>query len=146
MYLYSSEARAQTEIVGGFLRVDPLLDAEVVNFVASLRPEQLFHDDWLRGLYREALRGWVPESLRLRSDKADFGPALWGLAGGAEGLGTLGDLARCEHLADLGIVEPAIFEERFRKLQRTNDEYLWTEVLPVLSAEAFLKKRSAGSA
>ena len=139
-YMDCSDARAQVELVGGFLRVDPLLDHAVVDFVASLCPDQLFHGHWLRGLYREALRGWVPESLRVRTDKADVSCAFRDLAGGAEGLATLRDLSRCDRLADLRIVEPHAFQALFEQLVRTPETpSLWTEVLPVLSAETFLQ-------
>ena len=146
LYMYCSDARAQMELVGSFLRVDPLLDAEVVDFVASLCPEQLFHGNCLRGLYREALKGWVPESLRLRTDKGGFGPAVGALGGGVTGLAALGDLARCGRLADLGIVEPRAFWASFERLLRMpHDAFLWAELLPVLSAEAFLETLTAAS-
>ncbi len=145
-YLSCSEARAQTELLADDLSSGgPLLDAEVVDFVASLSPEQLFHDGWLRGLYREALRGWVPESLRVRPDKAGFGPTICDLAGGAEGIAALGDLARCDRLADLGIVEPRPMGARFKQLvHHPDDPFLWAEILPVLSAEAFLESSPTG--
>jgi asparagine synthase (glutamine-hydrolysing) len=144
-YVYVSDTRAQMELVGGFLRADPLLDDEVVDFMASLAPEQLFHAGWVRGLYREALRGWVPESLRLRPDKADFEPALLELAGGETGLRSLAPLAGCRHLADLGLADPRKFQVRFERLMSQPMEgALWLEVLRVLSAEAFLERLEVG--
>lgn len=145
-YLDCSAARAQMEEVGGFLRSDPILDGEVVDFVASLAPEILFHGGWVRGLYREALEGWVPETLRRRPDKANFETALVEFAGGRQGLEDLSDLASCERLADLGVVEPRPFKERFDRLVNDpSDGVLWLEVLRVLSAEAFVRGQTAGS-
>jgi len=141
LYLDHSESRAQTESVGRFLEVDPFFDPEIVDFVASLRPELLFEGNRLRGVYQEALRGLVPESLRLRSDKA-WMSAYDDIVEASGGLAALEDLAYPHHLADLAIVEPGRFRARFEELRRApkdRDRYLWTEIWPVLGAEAFLR-------
>ncbi|HEY1691523.1 MAG TPA: asparagine synthase-related protein [Polyangiaceae bacterium] len=145
LYLDHSDARAQTEKVGGFLEVDPFFDPEVVDFVASLSPEILFHGNRLRGLYQEALRGLVPETLRLRTDKA-WMSAYDDIVEASGGIESLEDLAYPHRLADLGIVEPDVFRARFEELRNpVKDRFLWTEIWPVLGAEAFLRDPAAGS-
>jgi asparagine synthase (glutamine-hydrolysing) len=144
-FLDYSEFRSQVELKTGCQWVDPVLDVDLVEFLASLPPETLFHGGYVRGLLRLALRGLVPESLRLRTDKAGFESALVELMESAGGFATLEPLADTKALADLRLVEPRRFRERFDQLVRAPlDEYLWPEVWPVLAAEAFV--RQVGSA
>jgi len=141
VYLRIGEARDQVDLAAGCLRADPFLDDDIVEFVASLRPELLFHGDWLRGLFRYAMRGLVPDSIRLRQDKSVFEPALRELVAGAGGFSTLEPLAKATALADMGLVEPRRFRERFDELVRMPlDPRLWLEVWPVLAAEAFVRQ------
>lgn len=141
IYLYSSEATAQMELAGGCMRAHPLLDDDIVEFLASLRPELLFYGNWSRGLFRHAMRGLLPETLRLRTDKSRFHPALRDIVEAAGGFSTLEPLAKATALADLGLVEPRRFRERFDELARApSTGHLWVEIWLVLAAEAFLRQ------
>ena len=123
------------------MRAEPFFDDGVVEFVASLRPEVLTHGEWSRGLFRHAMRGLVPETLRLRQDKSRFGPALQQVLESAGGFSSLEPLAKATALADMGLVEPKRFRERFDELVRTPTAGgLWLEIWPVLAGEAFLRQ------
>jgi asparagine synthase (glutamine-hydrolysing) len=142
-FLEYSEARAQLELAGGCPLADPFLDERVVDFMASLRPDLPFCGHWTRGLFRQAVRGWIPESVRLRTDKASFAGASRELLEAPGGLAALEPLLRATALADLGIVEPRPFAECVANLrQATLDDSFWFEIWPVLAAEAFVRQAS----
>jgi asparagine synthase (glutamine-hydrolysing) len=143
------ESRAQLELVGGCTLVEPFFDESLVRLVASVRPELLFHGGWTRGLFREAMRGVIPETVRMRPDKADFEPVFNELAACVGGLGAFDPWVKMTALADLGLVEPRAFRRRFNELrERPLDGGLWVELWPPLAAEAFAQhaQHSAGSA
>lgn len=55
----------------------PLLDRHLIEFMLSVPIEQLQHDGENRSLYRRAMQGILPESVRLRQDKgAAFDPMI----------------------------------------------------------------------
>ncbi len=64
------------QAASGVRRVDPLLDAELVRFLASLPPKLLQDGALHRGLWRRALRGHVPDFVRLRRTKGDLDGAF----------------------------------------------------------------------
>jgi asparagine synthase (glutamine-hydrolysing) len=134
--------RTQIESETNLVRKDPYADDGVVDIVARAPTAALVHGGFYRGLFREALRGRVPESIRLRADKAAFEPAFAEAAGGAEGLRSLGGLWDLRRLADLDIVEPAIFRSTMEPLLRdpaatTSCAHLWTFAVQALACEAF---------
>jgi asparagine synthase (glutamine-hydrolysing) len=140
-FLDYSEARAQIELIGGCTRADPYLDPEVVSLVASIEPELLFHGGRVRGLFRHALGGVIPESVRLRPDKARFEPALLELVQAGGGFAAFDPLVRMTALADFGLVAPGAFRRRFDELARTPlNGHLWMELWPALAAEAFARR------
>jgi asparagine synthase (glutamine-hydrolysing) len=51
----------------------PLLDLRIIAFMQSVPADELQHDGETRSLFRRAMKGIVPESVRLRQDK---GPAF----------------------------------------------------------------------
>jgi hypothetical protein len=63
------EGMAQIELASGCMHVYPYMDDEFVEFLASIPPEVFFHDGWVRGLFRHAMRGVIPEGVRTRRDK-----------------------------------------------------------------------------
>ena len=111
----ASMLRAQLEALSGVPRIDPYLDVELAAFVLSLPPRALLGSGaraTTRGLFREALAGVLPDSVRLRPDKASFAPVHRALFE-APRYGTLAALASVPRLADLGIIEPLAFQRAF---------------------------------
>ena len=106
--------RSQAEAIGDHVQRNPFLDDEFLRFVATLPPLALFQGGYRRGLLREAMRGLLPEDLRLRETKAHFEPALVELMAPHGGVRTVADLADVRMLADLGLVEPRIFRAHFK--------------------------------
>jgi asparagine synthase (glutamine-hydrolysing) len=136
----ASDARAQLEAASGIRRVDIYLDPRVIELVASFPQEELFYGDRLRGLYRHAMKGLLPESLRLRADKASFEPMIdevWANAG-------LEPLLTMEATADLGLVEPAPFREAVARVVRKERTLGgWLSVWPMIAVEGFLRALDA---
>ena len=50
----------------------PFLDYRLVSFLFSLPPEQKIRGGFTKHVMREALKGIVPESIRMRTDKVGF--------------------------------------------------------------------------
>jgi len=128
--------------------VDVFRDPALVRLVGALDPLQLSADHRYRGLYRRALRGLIPESIRLRNDKARGEPAHAEAILAARAEPTLRDLSSLSALADAGLVEPGpfrpLFESWLSAVQRgermTEDpaDESWHTVWQLLSVEAFL--------
>lgn len=137
--------RHQMEVATGAARRDPYLDRRLVAFVHGLPPEWLLVGDIRRGLFREAMRGLLPESLRMREDKASFEPAMFRWVESVGGFESFRHLVSMEHLASLGLVEPSKVAPAFEELARNPiTTYGWGSVWPALSVEAFLRARDAG--
>jgi hypothetical protein len=133
-------SRAQMESVAGHVQRDPFLDDDFLRFVATLPPLSLIYGDYRRGLLREAMRGLLPEGLRLRETKAYFEPALWQMIEAAGGFKVLEDLADVRMMADLGLVEPRPFREHFDEIRRKPLEVGWPRMWATLAVEAFLRQ------
>ena len=147
-----ADARGQIEAATGIARVDPFLDAGLVRFVMRLPPEYLLHGHRVRGLFREACRGIVPDRVRLRFDKAHFEPAAREEVLAAGGFTAFQDLADASTLEGLGLVDRKRFRRAFDELA-TDPLMLrgeWVRLWPVLAMEAFarawLAPRGASSA
>jgi asparagine synthase (glutamine-hydrolysing) len=50
----------------------PFLDQDLVELVLSLPPDAIVRDGWSRWIFREAMRGILPEKIRLRRKKIGF--------------------------------------------------------------------------
>ncbi len=134
--------RHQQEHVSGIERADPYFDRELVRWVHALPQAWLLEGGIRRGLFREAIRGLVPDSLRLREDKAAFEPAMVRFVESIGGFESFREHARVRRLADLGLVEPRTFEKCFDELAaRPIVSCEWSNVWPALAAEAFLASR-----
>ncbi len=133
-----ADLRGQCEHESRLAEHCPYLDAKLVEFVAGIPPEMRFHGHRDRGLFREAMRGLLPESLRTRPDKADFEPMLNEVGTAAHSKGALGRLVKMEALGDLGLVDPAAFECAVRRAVAKGDGRVWADVWPALAAEAFM--------
>jgi asparagine synthase (glutamine-hydrolysing) len=134
------DLRGQSERESGLGERCPYLDGRLVEFVASLPAESLFHRHDDRGLFREAMRGLLPESVRTRPDKASFEPMIRELASGAYASGALSKFVRMEALGDLGLVNPSAFQVALTKASAEGDGFAWGEAWPALCAEAFLQE------
>ena len=135
--------RAQDEALSGCTRRDPFFDESFMRTVARLPPLALMHGDFRRGLLREAMRGLVPDEVRLRETKAFMEPGLGQMVNAAGGFRVLDGLAEVSRLADLGIAEPRAFRRALDALARDPDHGPWVMIWPALAAEAFL--RGAGA-
>jgi asparagine synthase (glutamine-hydrolysing) len=51
---------------------NPFLDYRLFEIAASSPPEALLHEGWSKHLLREAMRGRLPEEIRVRTDKMGF--------------------------------------------------------------------------
>ena len=130
--------------------VDVLRDPELVRFVARVDPVTRNDGDWHRGLYRRALAGLVPEVVRLRNDKAAMEPGVAEAALASGSVPALESLGTLRALADLGLVEPSLFEPMMarwiaavrlgeRSWREPADE-CWRTVWQLLSVEQFLRR------
>jgi asparagine synthase (glutamine-hydrolysing) len=135
--LDDADARGQQECATKLPRVDVYLDAELVEFMASVPAGLFFHEHRVRGLYRSAMKGMLPDSLRLRPDKACFEPANDELVRAVTDEPWFHKLVRMEALGDLGLVEPRCFREAFARFKDHRADRSWTEFWPALAIEAF---------
>jgi asparagine synthase (glutamine-hydrolysing) len=135
-----SDARGQLETATGTPEVDPYLDSDLVRFVASIPPAAMFHGHRIRGLYRSAMKGSLPESLRMRSDKATFEPATRELYRGAKSSAGFAKLARMEALGDLGLVEPRAFQLALARWENgPHGAAPWDSLWGTIGVEAFVQ-------
>lgn len=133
----------QQEVATGLPRRDPYLDRALRRFVLSLPPEWLLAGDVRRGLYREAIRVLVPAFVANRKTKAEMEPAITRLVEAAGGFEALRDLAKVQHLADLGLVEPRQFLRVFDSIARDPlGSWDWFWAWPALAAEAFVARHA----
>jgi asparagine synthase (glutamine-hydrolysing) len=140
-FLRVAEIRGQMESASGVMRIDPLIDDELVTFIASVSQETLLHGDRQRGLFRLALRQILPERVRLRVDKARFEPAIAQMVHGSD-LGALRDLASVHALRSFGLVEAGCYRRQFNAILRAGSTSAqWNVVWPALAVEAFARSR-----
>jgi hypothetical protein len=133
--------RSQAEIAGDYVRRDPLYFPRFVRFVCTIPRRAFFSGGWTRGLLREALRGRIPESVRLRETKASCEPAFLRLLASAGGFDVLRPLARARRLADLGVVDAARVRDEFAALEARPLENTWA-IWSLFAVEAFLERHA----
>jgi hypothetical protein len=134
-----SETRGQMEAASGLMRIDPLLDDELVSLVASFPQECLLQGDRQRGLQRLALQQVLPESVRMRPTKARFEPAIASMVRVSD-LQRLRELANMRTLHEMGLVEPRGYQQHFETVLRAGAlSTSWLAVWPALSIEAFVR-------
>jgi len=142
-FLEVAEARGQAEVASGCTRVDPMLDDELVTFVATLPLRSLLIGGSTRGLMRRALTGVVPEAIRLRDDKGTFETALAAMIGPRE-LRALRGLATMQASAELGLVEPFAYQRHFEAVvAQGGSSPDWMAIWPALAVEAFARSHLA---
>lgn len=142
-----SDAQCALEADVGLPTETPFLDERLIGFVAGLPAGALFRGGYLRGLFREAFAGLVPDRVRLRTDKADFEPALDEMHAAAGGRGALAELATVPALDALGVVRGPAFRAAFDAFVRGDVGYEgWHELWALLSLEAFAGQALAAGA
>jgi asparagine synthase (glutamine-hydrolysing) len=137
-----SLTRLQQEVLCGYTIRAPLLDDDFLRFAATLPPLSLLHGGYRRGLMREAMRGLVPEDLRLRVTK---GAWIWFVEQTFEragGLRVFADLANVRCLADLGLIEPRAFKTLFENACRRPSQADYDELWRILSLEGFIRQQA----
>jgi hypothetical protein len=132
--------RHQEEVAACIRRRDPYDDATLARAITRLPPSWLLLGDIRRGLFREAIRGLVPDTLRLREDKAYFEEGFTRFVEAIGGFSVLRPFARATHLADLAIADPGRLAIAFEELaSHPIDSWGWGTVWPALAVEAFLR-------
>jgi asparagine synthase (glutamine-hydrolysing) len=132
---------AQIEIAASCPTADPFFDPELTGLAARIPAPMFFHGDRVRGLFRHAIRGLVPESIRLRETKGRFENAFAAQLEGMGGARALEPLVAVRGLAARGIVDAAMYRERFERLMRDpRDGGSWIELWPAIATEAFVQR------
>lgn len=132
--------RSQEEPRMGCARADPFFDDQLLRFVATLPPISLLHGGFRRGLLRAAMRGLLPDDLRLRTNKASLASASRQLIEGAGGVAAFRSLADARMLGDLGLVEPKRILSHFDRAAGTSEGPAWGVFWSIFSTEAFLRQ------
>jgi len=141
-----SLVRHQQEVLNGYAVRAPLLDDDFLRFAATLPPLSLLQGGYLRGLMREAMRGLVPEDLRLRETKGAWCWFVEQTLEKAGGLSVFADLVDVRMLADLGLVEPRAFKAVFNEARERPAAADYEELWRVLSLEAFVREYAGDQA
>ena len=136
------DVRGCLEIAADCESAAPYADPELVDFISRVSPEAFFAGGYFRGLLREAMRGLVPDEVRLRSTKWAPPEALGELFRLAGGAAALAPFTKMSALSDLGLVEPKPFAERFADFAHRADARGWTELWPAIAAEALISAAS----
>jgi asparagine synthase (glutamine-hydrolysing) len=146
----------QLASVTGAAPVDVYRDAELLRFLAHVDPATLQHGHRYRGLYREAMRGRIPEPVRLRADKAAPVPLVAATAAAPEARAALRGLATGDELAARGLVDRNVFRETAAAWSATLngqasgraaedwDWPRWCQVWAALATECFLRTVPSG--
>ena len=139
--VYLTWNRHLQEVASGLDCWDPYQDSTLIHAVGRLPRDILLAGDRWRGLLREAMRGLLPESLRLRMDKAKSERSLVRFVDALGGLASFRALASVDRLADLGVIEPARFRDAFTDFEaHPGDGPSWVTLWPVLAVESFLRE------
>jgi asparagine synthase (glutamine-hydrolysing) len=100
----------------GLEKAYPFMDRDLVQFATSIPAEILNWKGQFKGLFREAMRGILPESIRLRYWKADFTGLNSGAA--AAGYSEFQAYFQKDSLAvEFGYVDPVTFQRAFARHQ-----------------------------
>jgi hypothetical protein len=146
----------QVAAVTGCAPIDVFLDLDFVKFMLELDPQLLTFGDEHRGLYRLAMAGTLPESIRGRQDKSSFEPAVAAAAVAANTADELRELGSLHALSDHGLVDPVPFRALFsewlaavaqgERSHRLPEDAQFELVWHILCAEAFLRENGRGRA
>jgi asparagine synthetase B (glutamine-hydrolysing) len=149
-----ADTGGQTLATTGFSTYDVFLDFDFVRFMLEIDPIVLCHGDEYRGLYRLAMKGLIPETIRTRQDKAHFEPAVAAAAVAVNAHEMLCDLSSLRALAARDLVDSTYFRPMFERwlatvrrgerLDEDPGDERWEQVWQLLSVEAFLREHGGG--
>ncbi len=137
------ESRQDVEALTGVPRSDPWMDGPLVAALARLPVSTLESCGLHRGLYRRALAGRIPESVRTRLDKGAADPFIATMMEAAGGFELLAPYMDFGALADTGIVEPralASWIAAIRGVPRFFASKPFLTLWRLVAAEAFLRQ------
>jgi len=139
----AEEAREEVEAFTGLRRADPWFDGRLLAFLSHVPVATLQVDGRYRGLFRRALAGRVPESVRLRSDKGAADPFIARAIAAAGGMGFFSRYLDVTACADAGLVDPTAFRAWVGEVARAPRFFetrpSWT-FWRVMVTEAFLRR------
>lgn len=120
----------------------PFLYRPLVEFALGLPPDLCARPNARKWVLREAMRGILPEAVRMRVGKGMLvGLFAWSTA---TQRGLLGPLVRDPILADLGVIDAVKFREAFAAVQNEQANRQWhsAALQYTLGIEAWLQTRS----
>ncbi len=94
----------------GVERRSPFLDRHVLEFALAIPQGQRWNGAWIKTVLREAMRGILPETVRLRQDKADFLPVIDFVRKGRQSE-PLSEVFRRSCLVDVGLCDGSQLRE-----------------------------------
>ena len=143
-------AWGQLEAATGTSPIDVFHQPELLRFMARVPPMARIEGNLERGLYRMAMKGLLPEALRLREDKALGQPGLAAAALAAQAESLLEDLSSLCELEQLDLASGREFRPSFQtwirgvhrgeRLDHDPSDESWSAVWHLLSVEAFLRR------
>jgi len=100
-------------VVAGVINESPIYDPDVIDYCLSLPPELAFDAAFTRPLAREAMRGILPEGVRLQREKANLTPFCFEALTGADERG-IDHLLMAEELELGAFLDPAWVKSLWR--------------------------------
>lgn len=137
---YVAWLRHQEIVASGCDLQEPLFADDLVAAIRSLPPRWLLYGDVRRGLFREAMRDLLPESVRMRLDKARFEPALVRFFHAANAADRFRALSNFRHLKALGVVAHSFVAPALDVFAKEIEP--WRALWPLFAVEAFLEAQT----
>jgi hypothetical protein len=133
---------------------DPFMDIDFLRFLFEIDPVVLTYGHEHRGLYRLAMKGTLPETIRTRQDKGEYPSVFAAAALSANALELFDDLSSFEALTSRDLIDPRPLRPMFerwlgsvRQGERPHHvagDECWQQVWQLLSVEAFLREHGEG--
>jgi hypothetical protein len=130
------------EIATGVRFAFPYLDDGLLAFLARVPSSAIFAGARERGLLREALEDFVPDSLRYRQDKGEAPSAALEQYVASGGTDSVREFLDVRELARLGLVNPARFQRSFHRMAGSHPGASvaeWQAVWGAVAAEAYVR-------
>jgi len=135
------EYGSRLEIACGVRVCRPYLDDEFLRFMARVPSAAIFAGARDRGLLRESMTGWIPESVRNRMDKARPRELLAQSFAVVRDTPELRDLLSMRELAALDIVHPERFRAAFERFAADplRDDPAWSSLWAAIAGEEYVR-------